>query len=318
VDAVRATGAIWLALGLLLLWAAGRIAGAQPGAMAAGILVLATAPVVLYQASIVSNDAAGVLVGSALALLALLSLSHPGRWRFPVLALAGAAAVLLKVCNVLGCLAAAAFLADAARHEAGGKFKAWLRRFWPGGGAVLIGSLLGAVAWMVVFRARTLIDPRTVPAYDVLRSTVRLSSIAREALLLLGPATDAYSPLVSDAAGATVGAPWLLELQTITRELTKVLLLAGGLGGLFVSRREAGHRLGLSSLPALYFGAILVGLVTARTFHIDPSLSGRHGLSVAPFLSLALVAGIRGAWLERALWAFALVSLAATLAGLWP
>jgi hypothetical protein len=56
----------------------------------------------------------------------------------------------------------------------------------------------------------------------------------------------------------------------------------------------------------------LFGLGLRLNYDIDPSLSARYALPVAPLLILTLIAAARGKWVVRGLWAFGLASLAVT------
>ena len=307
VDAARATGAVWLALGLICLWMSGRLAGVSQGRLGAGILLLAGAPVVVHQSSIINNDAPALLSGSLAAFLAMLALVRPGSWRFPVLALAGAIAVGMKTSNIMGCAVVALWQATMAWDDARGDLRAWWRGFWSVGGALLLGAGISALLWVVASRALALIDPAQVPTFEMLRhERIGLSSIAGEALVMLGPVTDSYSPMVTDAEGKAVGGFVVLHLEPLAHTALKVLLIVGGLGGAFVARREWHHRLGLIAVPALWLGGFALGVALWKTYDARPGLAGRYGLSVAPLLVLALVAGLRGEWLVRLLWLFAL------------
>ena len=78
VDATRATGALWLIAGLLLAWAAGRVMGIDPLPLGAALLLLASAPTVIYQSSIVTNDATAVFAGGSVGLAGALAFRHDG------------------------------------------------------------------------------------------------------------------------------------------------------------------------------------------------------------------------------------------------
>ena len=60
-----------------------------------GILLLATAPVVIYHTAVISNDVPSILGGSLIALLGALAWKRPGRWT--VLALGSAAFFLVSI-----------------------------------------------------------------------------------------------------------------------------------------------------------------------------------------------------------------------------
>src|SRR5262245_40762048 len=64
-DAARAVGFFYWSLALLLLWAAMRVFRIDPWCALAVLLLLACAPDVITYTSIVTNDAASMLVGAA-------------------------------------------------------------------------------------------------------------------------------------------------------------------------------------------------------------------------------------------------------------
>ena len=124
--------------------------------------------------------------------------------------------------------------------------------------------------------------------------------------LMLGPVTDSYNtyrPTVSSAAS---------NLGPVVNEVLRILLLAGGLAGLFVHRRRLYHWMGLSSVASLYLGGFLLGVGLWLNYDIDPGLSGRYGMSLGPFLALGLVAAIRGRWVLGVLWTVALITFGTT------
>ncbi|HXW33851.1 MAG TPA: hypothetical protein VEJ87_04675, partial [Acidimicrobiales bacterium] len=153
------------------------------------------------------------------------------------------------------------------------------------------------------------VNPRTLPTFNVLRRTpIGTTTIPREALLMLQPLTGSYDPFRTSHVISAPMSAVSVDLQTIVATTLQYLLIAGGLAGLFVARRQWSHWLGLVTLPTLYVGGVLVGIAIFATYNADPSVSGRYGLSLAPFLVLALVASVRGRWVLRFLWAFALAS----------
>ncbi len=128
--------------------------------------------------------------------------------------------------------------------------------------------------------------------------------MVRRAAEVLDPLTNSYvSP---DTLGRSVQVPWHATLP--------LLVVGGSLTGLFVSPRRWWHALGLIAVPVLYLGGLALGLALVISYDIDPGLSGRYGLSVAPLMVLALAASLTGAWPKRAVGAFAVTLLIATLA----
>jgi hypothetical protein len=276
------------------------------------VLLLATAPAVIYQGSIVSNDACAVFAGSLIAFLAVLAWLRPTRWTPIVLFVAAFAITTLKLADALAVAAVAGVLActcwsaeaddqKVTRANASAWFRSWRRS----GGMLVLGGAVAALTWIVVSRYLNQINPRFLPSFDVLRrSPIGVSQIAHEALSMLNPLAGSYAPFRTNAMGSALGPTSLMNLQPITATIAEYLLLAAGLAGLFIKPRKWAHWLGLFSMASLYVGGILLGIGVWRTYNVDPSLSGRYGLAVAPLLALALVATLRGKWVTRALGGF--------------
>ena len=319
-EATRLVGVLWLAVGLLCLWAAGRVMGLAPGLIGAAVLLIGTAPAVIYQSAVVSNDAASVLAGSLVGLVAALAWRHPGRWTAPGLLVTGLVVASFKTTDVIAVVAVAGVFAVGAWRDRRrgqpwtGATKDFLRRWWPNGGALLLGGLVSAFGWVLISRHLALTNPKTFPAFGVLRTApVDLTKIAQEALAMFGPVTASYAAFRSSARAVPPESLQSINLQAIMAKLLEYLLLAGGLAGLFVRRRAWYHWLGLVSVPLLYVGGVALGVSIWRSYAMDPGLSGRYGIAVAPFLAVALVAALRGIWLERGVWAFAILTFALSI-----
>lgn len=317
----RAVGGLWLAAGLLLLWAAGRVMGLDPKVVGAGVLLVAVSPVVVYESSIVSNTASMVFAGSLVALASALAWRRPGRWVAPTLFGVGILAVALKETGSFPVLVASILLAmyayTSCPHEGGRLRTAWraMLRWLPNGGAMLIAALLGVVAWTVTSQRLALIDLKTLPSMGVLRGyPVDVGMIAKEALLLLLPATADYAPFRA-IASTTVAASSLLStnLQQIIGTVVGYLFLGGAAAGAFVRRRQWYHWMGLFSIPVVFVGGLVMGIGIWLSYNADPGLGARYGLSLLPFMALALVAAVRGRFLLGSLWAFAAGTGAVTL-----
>jgi len=277
----------------------------------AGILVLATAPVVIYHTAIISNDVPSILGGSLVALLGALAWKRPGRWSVPALGITAFCLVAIKTTELFPVtIVAALFLLRACAEAAPWDRQTWAanlkpvaRRWLHDGGALLIGGVASAVVWIFLNRWLALIDPKQLATFGILRThAVTSTLIMREAIFLLGPTTDSY------VSPATLGS----NLQVVLADLLRFLLIAGALAGLFVSPRRWFHWLGLVIVPVLFAGGFLFGLGLRINYAIDPGLSARYALPAAPLLILTLIAAVRGKWVVRGLWAFGLASFALT------
>lgn len=315
VTATRATGIFWLAAGLLVLWAACRVMDLGVSATGAGILVLGTAPVVVYHSAVISNDAASIGAGSLVALVAAIAWRRPGRWSALIVGITGALVVAIKTTNLLpvGIVSALLLLCAATDRTAGARpnWRANLgstgRRWLREGGPLLLGGLVAATTWIVLQRSLALVDPKRLASFGVLRThAVSSALILREAVSLLSPTRDAF------VSPGTLGT----NLQVVLAELVGYLLITAALAGLFVAGRRWSHWLGLISVPSLLVGGYLFGLGLRTNYGTDPSLSGRYALAAAPLLVIVLVAGVRGRWVIGGLWVLGAASFAVTLAAM--
>jgi hypothetical protein len=100
VTAGRLVGGLWLGLGLVLAYAAGRRLAIARLPLTAVLTLLACASTVLYRAATITPDAANVAVGAGVFLTFLYWESAPTR-RWPLLALVSAIVLLLKMTNVM-------------------------------------------------------------------------------------------------------------------------------------------------------------------------------------------------------------------------
>ena len=280
----------------------------------AAVLLIGSAPLVVYESAIVTNDAASILAAGMTLFFAALAWRKPGWWTAPTLFVVAAVVTSFKTTDVLPVVAVAVAFAIMAWKDRrpemaptqtfGGFMRSWL----PTGGALLIGGAASAATWLVVSQKLSLVNLRTFAVFGILRThPVGVALIAREALTLLAPATGSYDPLRSDQSVQSG------NLEIITGTLLMYLLVAGGLAGLFVRRRQWFHWLGLTTVPLLYVGGVALGISIWHTYNTDPGLSGRYGMSLAPLLALALCAACRGKWPLRTIWVFGLLSFGLSL-----
>jgi hypothetical protein len=301
--ATRLVGIVWLAAGLLLLWGAGRVMGIDPLPLGAGLLLIAVSPVVLYGTATVTNDVTATFAAGLIALVAALTYRRGLRRAALALFAAGFVAAACKTSNLFPVAAVSglfAVRAIAARAAAEG-WTSTARRWLPDGGALLLGGLLAAGLWTLVHRSRSLIDLTDEPTFEGLRTGSRtLGLVIQEATSLLQPLTGlsgGFVALSPDTLGQNAQVPFKTALG--------LLLIAAGLAGLFVTPRRWPQALGLIAVPMLYVGGVVFGVGLMRTYDIDPGLSGRYGLSMAPLLILVLAASLTGKWARWTVTAFA-------------
>jgi hypothetical protein len=316
-DATRLAGIIWLACGLLLLWGAGRLLGLTVSRVSLGVLLLAAAPVVLYETSIVSDEASAIFAGALVTFMGALAWQHRSRWMVPALCIVGFLVCLMAEINVFAVtVVAVLFLllgfSDRRALEESSELASWRSPSWywiRRAVALLFGGGLAIVLWLVAFRARSLINPVDLASLNVQRvGPMGVSKLGDEALSLLTPLTNSYDAYRSSAAGTTAESFLSQNLQVAISTVLTFVVLGGALSGLFVRPRQWSHWVGLVALPVLYVGGFAFGFSSWLTYNADPGLVSRYGLAVAPLLILGLVASLRGRFWVGALWLFAVAS----------
>jgi hypothetical protein len=308
-DATRATGIVWLVLGLLMLWAAGRLMDIGIYPLGAALLLLAVSPLGIYHAATVSNDATAIFAGGLVALVGALTYRRGagGRWWAVLLVVTGALAVSFKTTNMLPVLIVAALFAVKAIADrvVGESLWTTFKRWWPAGGWLLVGGGIAGITWVLTHRALALIPLSEEPAFGVLR----LNFIYRTTVL--EQATELFLPLT----GAFTSAGTLRQnVQLPFSAVLGFLIIAAALGGLFTSPRRWNHWLGLLWLPIVYVIGAVFGLSIILSYESDPGLSGRYALSAAPLLLLVLAASLVGKWSVRAVGAFSVAMALTTFA----
>jgi hypothetical protein len=265
--------------------------------LAASLLLVVCGPNLIYHAATVTNDITAIPAAGLVALVAALAYRRDGP-RVPIaLFAAGFVAAALKITNLFPVVAVSALFAVGAvtGRESHQTWLATARRWLHDGGALLAGGIVASTLWAIVHRSRSLIDLTEEPTFESLRRFPRtVAMVVREATGLFTPLGEGA---LSDSLSRSAQLPFYHVLS--------FLLIGAALAGLFVSHRRWPHALGLILVPLLYVGGVVLGLGLMINYDIDPGLSGRYALSVAPLLALVLAASIEG---RRALWALMLFS----------
>jgi hypothetical protein len=274
----RVTGALWLVMGMLLLWAAGRVLRAPPWALLAALLVLVGSPAVVFYSSVVSNDATGVFAGALLAFTLAVAGTRPSRAGMVALFAAAFVGAALKPTNGFAAVTVAIFVAVllVVEHRRLDRAAAigWLRC----GGVVLAGAVVAAGGWNVVSGALALQDASSLPIYAVRRlDGFHLDLLLAQAANMLKPATGTLPPGVFEHF-----------IQIFSSQLILALFLGAALAGLFVARRTWQHWLGLSAVVGLLTCGLAYGLLVWASLRMDPDTNSRYGLPILPLLTLAL------------------------------
>lgn len=283
----RLTGAVWLALGLGLLYLLARELGAARAAAGALAVAVAVSPLVRYSNSYVTPDAVNLAVGAAVLLLTL----RFARGRSPLwaLALIGAVATAVKAQNVLAVGAAALLLLVEAytRRRAddladAGPTGARAVVPSPGravaGAAVLVGAAgAAAVGWLVL---RGVLSVGESPAQTIAPAALSLD-------LLLSETTSFVGRL-------GVGAVEDGQPVALRGELLSYLLIGGAVGTLLVGRCWSRRRrvAGVLVLSLLFASPALLVLQQATAGGVFPSPT-RYGMSLLPLYAAVAAAAVR-------------------------
>lgn len=287
----RLTGIIWLCVGLLLLWFAGRLFEVDRWGMLAALLLLAVAPNVVYYASVVSNDAASVFAGALLALVTGLALARPSRATPWILAGAAFVTVALKTTNLIAVGALALFLLvrQVLEHP---DWRSQLREntvgFLRTGGALVVGGGVSLVGWLLATKALDLVSPTFL---------ARFVGNPFNGGATIGKFFGETTAVLSLVTGSTPQNTYNYPIQELFIGLTAALFLTAGLAGL-VAKRSWSTVLGLSTMVALLAGGLGIGVSVYLSTKNDPQVVSRYALCAAPVLALCIGNGAR-TWIQR-------------------
>ena len=286
VGSARVIGILWLAAGLLVLWAASRELGIARLPMLATILAITAAPNVVYYSSIISNDAAGILCGSLVVYLAALAYARQRPCLWWALGLGVAVSLVKTSCalpaGVVGLvLFVGAWLMKAASE---GGIKESTDALRKTGLGLILGSVGGTLLWVISYRALATIDPKRLPTFDVLRTgPVTPANILGQAKTFLAMLTDAYNPFNI----------WNGEIYGLLATLAMLVLVAGLAAGAFSTTRTWWTVIGPSVLALLYLGGVAIGVGIWRAYDINPGVSGRYALPMLPLVAVIISAGLQ-------------------------
>jgi hypothetical protein len=310
VTAGRLVGALWLWLGLVLSYLAGRRLGVRHWPLL-GVLVLAAAtPSVLLPSATVTPDAASIATGGLMLLLTVWWEQQPrGRTWAPVL---GAAVVAtLKITNVVVVAGCGAYLLlrwwqqRRSREQPAGPTSARTRlRDYPVAGVLMVGAAVTAsVAWTHYVATLPQQDPADLPdlATRFHVDAFPWNGVLESALALVNPLGN---PTV------VVGS---LQLVMLVTELSSYLVMAGLVGAAFLvpgrPRVAALGRAWLAAAVLCCVGLIALGyLAQSQYFPIPP----RYGASLVPGACVLTAALVRNRFGTVAVWSIALVCTAIT------
>ena len=161
VTAGRLAGGVWLGLGIVLTYVAGRRRRVGRGPLLVVGVLLAAAPGLQFTGGTITPDAWGLLVGALLLLAVTWWEQRPTNARAAVLVLVAVVVALVKLTNLVG-VAAVAFYVLLGRDRQDAEGPGIVRRSVTGlatGGVAVV----GAAAWLAVVSARPQMDPNDLP-----------------------------------------------------------------------------------------------------------------------------------------------------------
>ncbi|MBD3926650.1 hypothetical protein IEZ26_18675 [Nocardioides cavernae] len=282
VTAGRLAGGVWLGLGLVLTYVAGRRRGVGRGPMLVVGALLVAAPGLQFPGGTITPDAWGLLVGAVLLLALTWWEERPTKARTAVLVGAAVIVGLVKLTNLVGVAAIAFYLLlGRDRDEVGGPGRA--RRAVTGvvtGGA----AVLAAGAWLVVVSSRPQMNPDDLPDMVTRFQTPVFpwSGLLDNALVLVQPL----------AAPVPVGT---LNLTVMATSIVSLVLVSGTVAaGVFGAAPERSTTLARAVLLAAVVGAlalVVMGYVFSGSYFPLPP---RYGMALLAPMAVVTAACVRG------------------------
>lgn len=307
VSSARLAGGLWLGLALALFWYAARELHISPVSRLIAMALLATTPTIIHASSTVNPDSIALLAGTALLLATLLWERKRGR-TILLLPLAGAFAVALKVTNILAVVASALYLLvrwwprrKMARSDPGVR-----NGYLAAVSAVVVAGVATTFLWIVLHNMliRVPFDP-AIELYQI--ESLSINAIVAQMMALVTPLKDAWlPPFFHNEAVNTIG------------QIVNLVLLAAVFGAVLYERSIRPR-----TAVAISGGLVILGSGMALTVFNYLFNSGtyagipaRYGISVLPFLFLALASALRRPvvlWAASLLAAASVVTVAAAL-----
>lgn len=309
VSTMRTTGALWLALAILLMWIIWRDLRVPWPVRAATAIALVASPVVLLTQSAVTNDATQLAAGAAITLVAL-------RWeqrRLPTWAavLVAAVAVALKDTTLAVLIMACLYVLVRRLQEKGVARPGWWRTFdrrtltFVGLFAAVFAVI--SVGWSAIQESRATIDQRLIPQ-NVL-STVHSFDVSWLPGSMLSVASPLQPQFLQSALRSTVG--------STAGSMVNVGLLVLAIVGAVRSRPGSVVRaLSIATgIAMLVFGPLLTVIIyVSAGSHFG--LPARYGISLVPVIATLGATAVRSRWGQVTFVAVALIMYGAVAAHL--
>ena len=304
VTGARLMGILWLGAAAIVLWYALGSLGASSYTKALLIGLLAVAPLVLHESSIINPDSTALL-GGALVLAAALRW-EAGRAPGWLLPLASLVAVWLKFTNSVAVGAAAVYLAVRAWQQRGALNRQGIRSVAAVCGITVALTAASIFTWSAVQDARGHIPAEQLPTNAIYQvDSFQWERIGDELLSVVTPLRD---PFVPDTLPRNLLEP--------LGDLLNLLVLAGiGAVALFAARGSQHRALGAAAATGMVATGVVTMVTSYLTLGIYFDTNPRYGLSLLPFAVAAFVPVLDNRVIRWGLTAVVLATAGAALAG---
>ncbi len=309
----RLVGALWLAAGLLLTYAAGLKMGVESLPLLGLLVLLASAPSIIETNSTVTPDAASTFIGGAVLYL-LCRWRDGGRWRWLALAGIGFVGTAFKTQDAIVVMMVVIYFLLSARgsvpdHDKGSmphddpgpsldRSRAvklavqWPRRLVDSVSARAVAVLVittGAIggAWTILQRVTETIDPNKLQVnQQFVVSSISLPEVASTFGAFLVPLPGAFVP-------ASMHNVWTDDMMS----LLSWLLIAGVVGGaIFVARNHVMASLARATLITVLFGGPIFVVLNFVSMSQYIPLPSRYGFTLLPAMVICTADAIRARW----------------------
>jgi hypothetical protein len=286
ISVMRATGVLWLAGALVLMWLMWRDLRV-PWQVRAGLaLILVATPAVLLAHSTVTNDATGLAAGAAVTLATLRW--DQGRLRLWVPVVVAALALALKATSLAVLLLACAFVLVRGLQRASAEGRTWqaaaTRRNLAFVGSLALASAVIGLGWSMVSTARATLDERLIPQnLTLMADRFEWSWLTTSLLSMTSPLSPQFlQSALQGTIGVSIG------------NLVNVGLLALAVVG--AVRSEPGSVVRALAIATgasmLAFGPLLT-LINYASLGVQFGIPARYGFTLVPALATLGATAVR-------------------------
>jgi hypothetical protein len=317
VTAWRLAGALWLAAGLLVTYAAGRRMGAKALPLVGLLILFASAPSIIQTNSTVTPDAASTFIGGA-ALYLMARWEEGGRWRWIALVGIGFVGAAFKLQDTIIVMMVVLYLllragkrttialdgeavsptgpvvppqaspSGLVRRGALVPLRLYRNAYTRAAGIVLITTVAIAAAWTILQRVTETIDPNKtiVVIKQFVVSSISLQQIGSTFGAFVAPLPGAYVPPSTQSV-------WTTDMVY----LLSWLLIAGIVAGaIFVARTHEMASLARATLTFAILGGPIVTILNYVTMSQYIPLPPRYGFTLLPAMVVCTADAIRTRW----------------------